>query len=66
MSETRFELKHRSEKRTTKPRRADTEHDGPHVNQEKRRDGVINNGKASNLLDDVETVTLDDKCFGKD
>ena len=64
MSETIFEPERRLEGRTTKPSRTDADHEGPHVNQEIRRHGVINDGEAPNLFEDVETVTLDDKCFG--
>lgn len=35
------------------------------MNQEIRRECVINNGEASDLLVDVEAVTLNDVCFGK-
>ena len=35
------------------------------MDQEKRRDGIVNDRKAPNLLVDVEAMTLNDKCFGK-
>ena len=35
------------------------------MNQEIRWDGVIGCGEASDLLVDVEAMTLNDKCFGK-
>ena len=50
-------------KRTTEECRANAKHGRPHVDQEIRRNGIVNNRKAPNLLVDIEPVTLDDKRF---
>lgn len=50
-------------KRTAEECRANAKHGRPHVDQEIRRNGIINNRKAPNLLVDIEPVTLNDKCF---
>lgn len=63
VSEVIFRIK--SQELTTKPGRTKPEDDGPHVNQEKRRECVINDGEASDLLVHIEAVTLNDIRFGK-
>ena len=48
---------------TTKPRGTKSEDDRPHVDQEIRREGVVNDGKAPDLLVHIETMALNDECF---
>lgn len=62
MTKLGLTAKKRKQGEDAKARGTKPENEGPHVKQEKCRDGIINNGETSNLLVDVETVTLDDKC----
>ena len=35
------------------------------MNQDERRDGIVDDRETPNLLVDVEAMALNDKCFGK-